>query len=210
MPPTIGIRILFSFSASPNHLLTTPMVETSNDSNLVDRIRSEVHVSKYGLFGDRRPALASYAGTTARSTNGSSHNDATVDNNPTNISVAEDTSSALPPPAPPPTTEDGQGETPASIEEEQKQNVFIRFYETLKEILLSSIINVLLVFVPVGIALNFTSVSPTVVFAMNAIAIIPLAGLLSHATESVASSMGDTIGALMNVTFGNAVELIIL
>ena len=44
---------------------------------------------------------------------------------------------------------------------------------------------------------------------MNAIAIIPLAGLLSHATESVAASMGDTWGALLNVSFGNAVELII-
>lgn len=80
----------------------------------------------------------------------------------------------------------------------------------MKEILLSSWLNVLLVFVPVGIAVNFSGASPTVVFVMNAIAIIPLAGLLSHATESVASKMGDTIGALMNVTFGNAVELIIL
>ncbi|KAI4271845.1 MAG: hypothetical protein LQ337_005713 [Flavoplaca oasis] len=44
---------------------------------------------------------------------------------------------------------------------------------------------------------------------MNAVAIIPLAGLLSYATESVAREMGDTVGALMNVTFGNAVELII-
>jgi Ca2+:H+ antiporter len=49
-----------------------------------------------------------------------------------------------------------------------------------------------------------------VIFAMNAIAISPLAGLLSYATQSVASRMGDTVGALMNVTFGNAVELIIL
>jgi Ca2+:H+ antiporter len=44
---------------------------------------------------------------------------------------------------------------------------------------------------------------------MNAVAIIPLAGILSHATECVASRLGDTIGALLNVTFGNAVELII-
>ena len=68
----------------------------------------------------------------------------------------------------------------------------------------------LLIFVPVGIAVKAAGVSPTIVFAINAIAIVPLAGLLSHATESVASEMGDTIGALMNVTFGNAVELIIL
>lgn len=54
------------------------------------------------------------------------------------------------------------------------------------------------------------NINPTIIFVMNAIAIIPLAGLLSHATESVAKRMGDTIGALMNITFGNAVEIIIL
>ena len=56
---------------------------------------------------------------------------------------------------------------------------------------------------------DFSSMPAGIVFAMNAIAIVPLAGLLSHATESVASRMGDTAGALINVTFGNAVELII-
>ena len=49
-----------------------------------------------------------------------------------------------------------------------------------------------------------------IVFSMNAIAIIPLAGLLGKGTETVAASFGDAVGALMNVTFGNAVELIIL
>ncbi|CAK7219801.1 hypothetical protein SCUCBS95973_003943 [Sporothrix curviconia] len=90
-----------------------------------------------------------------------------------------------------------------------KPNVATRFFLTVKDILLSSWINVLLVFVPVGIAAHFAKLSAGIIFAMNAIAIIPLAGLLSHATESVASRMGDTVGALMNVTFGNAVELII-
>jgi Ca2+:H+ antiporter len=85
----------------------------------------------------------------------------------------------------------------------------VRFYRVVKNVLLSSWFNVLLVFVPVGIAAHFANLSPGVVFAMNAIAIVPLAGLLAHATESVASKLGDTIGALMNVTFGNAVELII-
>ncbi|CAK7274179.1 hypothetical protein SEPCBS119000_006040 [Sporothrix epigloea] len=90
-----------------------------------------------------------------------------------------------------------------------KPNVATRFFLTVKDIILSSWINVLLVFVPVGIAAHFAKLSAGIVFAMNAIAIVPLAGLLSHATESVASRMGDTVGALMNVTFGNAVELII-
>ncbi|CAK7206357.1 hypothetical protein SEUCBS139899_009147 [Sporothrix eucalyptigena] len=90
-----------------------------------------------------------------------------------------------------------------------KPNVVKRFFLVVKDILFSSWINVLLVFVPVGIAAHFANLSAGIIFAMNAIAIIPLAGLLSHATESVASRMGDTVGALMNVTFGNAVELII-
>ncbi|KAG6001039.1 hypothetical protein E4U21_004765 [Claviceps maximensis] len=71
-------------------------------------------------------------------------------------------------------------------------------------------INVLLVFVPIGIVVaNVQGIPGGLVFAMNCIAVIPLAGLLSHATESVASKMGDSLGALLNVTFGNAVELII-
>lgn len=86
----------------------------------------------------------------------------------------------------------------------------MRFWLTTRSILLSSYINLLLVFVPIGIAAKAAKLSPGIIFAMNAVAIVPLAGLLSHATESVAKRMGDTIGALMNVTFGNAVELIIL
>lgn len=91
----------------------------------------------------------------------------------------------------------------------EKKPWYIRFFLVSKSVLLYSWINVLLVFVPVGIAVEFATNSAGLIFAMNALAIIPLAGLLSHATESVASNLGDTIGALLNVTFGNAVELII-
>ncbi|KAJ5667773.1 uncharacterized protein N7477_006343 [Penicillium maclennaniae] len=84
-----------------------------------------------------------------------------------------------------------------------------RFITHTKDALFHSWVNVLLVFVPVGIVVKAIGLNPAIVFAMNAVAIIPLAGLLSHATESVASRLGDTIGALINVTFGNAVELII-
>jgi hypothetical protein len=127
---------------------------------------------------------------------------------PTANNVADNTSTDIPPPAPPPQV-DGEGDV--VIDEQTKpKNVALRFWLTAKSIILSSIINVLLVFVPIGIAAKAANLSPGIVFGMNAIAIIPLAGLLSHATESVAKRMGDTIGALMNVTFGNAVELIIL
>ncbi|KAL2849862.1 Sodium/calcium exchanger protein-domain-containing protein [Aspergillus pseudoustus] len=85
----------------------------------------------------------------------------------------------------------------------------VRFVRHTKTALCHSWVNVLLVFVPIGIAAEAVGLNPAIIFAMNAVAIIPLAGILSHATECVASRLGDTIGALLNVTFGNAVELII-
>lgn len=127
----------------------------------------------------------------------------------TNSHVVDKASSALPPPAPPP--QDGaQEEASSTVDSEGQRGIPIRFYLACKGILLASWMNVLLVFVPAAIAVKVAGINPNVVFAMNAVAIIPLAGLLTHATESVASEMGDTIGALMNITFGNAVELIIL
>ncbi|KAJ5378083.1 uncharacterized protein N7496_005492 [Penicillium cataractarum] len=108
--------------------------------------------------------------------------------------------------------------TAGPAEEEKSQNPGLvtrmrngtgRFYNHTKDALCHSWVNVLLVFVPVGIAVEAAGLNPAVIFAMNAVAIIPLAGLLSHATESVASRLGDTMGALINVSFGNAVELII-
>ena len=116
--------------------------------------------------------------------------------------------------------EKGEGTQTAAVgtteAEEPKASLVSRFVRDVKHIIFSSWINWLLIFVPVGIILgalvdwaHSDIVSPSVVFAINAIAIIPLASLLSYATESVASKMGDTVGALMNVTFGNAVELIV-
>jgi Ca2+:H+ antiporter len=50
---------------------------------------------------------------------------------------------------------------------------------------------------------------PIVTFMLNFIAIIPLAALLSFATEQLSTKLGQTLGGLMNATFGNAVELIV-
>jgi Ca2+:H+ antiporter len=73
----------------------------------------------------------------------------------------------------------------------------------LRRTLLNSWINVLLVFAPVGIALNFVkSVDKRVVFVVNFIAIIPLAAMLSFATEEIALRTGETLGGLLNATFG--------
>lgn len=80
----------------------------------------------------------------------------------------------------------------------------------LQRTLLNSWINVLLVAAIVGIALNYVkSVDRIIVFVVNFIAIIPLAAMLSFATEEIALRTGETLGGLLNATFGNAVELII-
>jgi Ca2+:H+ antiporter len=49
----------------------------------------------------------------------------------------------------------------------------------------------------------------TLLFVLSVLAIVPLAALLSHATESVAAKTGDTIGGLLNATLGNLTELVI-
>lgn len=119
--------------------------------------------------------------------------------------------------ASPAVAEKGDGEEPTAIEDKVKLPVSARFLNDVRQIIFSSWINWLLIFVPIGIALGIVTkvigeaspISPNIVFAVNAIAIIPLAYLLCYATESVAAKLGDTMGALLNVTFGNAVELII-
>lgn len=50
---------------------------------------------------------------------------------------------------------------------------------------------------------------PTTVFVLNFLAIIPLAAVLSFATEEISRRLGETLGGLLNATFGNAVELIV-
>jgi len=68
----------------------------------------------------------------------------------------------------------------------------------------------LLVFVPV--LFTFDQLKPeshTLLFVLSVLAIVPLAALLSHATESVAAKTGDSVGGLLNATLGNLTELVI-
>jgi len=70
-------------------------------------------------------------------------------------------------------------------------------------------LNTLLIFVPIGLALEWMHASPVAIFLTSCAAIIPLAGLMGKATEHLAEQMGEGIGGLLNATFGNAAELII-
>jgi len=68
----------------------------------------------------------------------------------------------------------------------------------------------LLVFVPtVFIVEHLRPESRTLLFVLSILGIVPLAALLSHATESVAAKTGDTVGGFLNATLGNLTELVI-
>src|SRR5262245_52444189 len=68
----------------------------------------------------------------------------------------------------------------------------------------------LLVFVPAVLVGNrLKPESQTLLFILSVLAIVPLAALLSLATESVAAKTGDTVGGLLNATLGNLTELVI-
>ena len=68
----------------------------------------------------------------------------------------------------------------------------------------------LLAFVPVLFAAEKLSPEAhTLLFVLSVLAIVPLAALLSHATESVAAKTGDAAGGLLNATLGNLTELVI-
>jgi Ca2+:H+ antiporter len=68
----------------------------------------------------------------------------------------------------------------------------------------------LLVFVPVLFAAQkLKPEAHTLLFVLSVLAVVPLAALLSHATESVAAKTGDTVGGLLNATLGNLTELVI-
>jgi Ca2+:H+ antiporter len=68
----------------------------------------------------------------------------------------------------------------------------------------------LLVFVPgVFVGHRIEADAHTLLFVLSVLAIVPLAALLSHATESVAARTGDNVGGLLNATLGNLTELVI-
>ena len=82
-------------------------------------------------------------------------------------------------------------------------------WQATEAVLYSNYVNVLLVFVPLGIVAGAVNSNPTTVFVLNFFAIVPLAAILSFATEEISMKLGQTIGGLLNASFGNAIELIV-
>ena len=64
-------------------------------------------------------------------------------------------------------------------------------------------------FIPAAIVLDLAGAPDTAIFSAAAIGVIPTAALMGRATEELAAQSGPGIGGLLNVTFGNAPELII-
>jgi Ca2+:H+ antiporter len=70
-------------------------------------------------------------------------------------------------------------------------------------------VHYLAVFIPVAVALELAHASPVLIFAAAALGVIPTAAVMGEATEQIAAKTGPGIGGFLNVTFGNAPELII-
>jgi Ca2+:H+ antiporter len=67
----------------------------------------------------------------------------------------------------------------------------------------------LLIFVPIAVVLELAHAGHMVLFVVAALGLIPLAKLIGDSTEHLAAYYGSTLGSLLNVTFGNAAEIII-
>lgn len=73
----------------------------------------------------------------------------------------------------------------------------------------SSILYLLIIFTPIAVALEFVHADHIIIFVIAAIALIPLAKLIGDSTEHLSTHYGASLGSLLNVTFGNAAEIII-
>ncbi|KAE9379879.1 hypothetical protein N431DRAFT_361098, partial [Stipitochalara longipes BDJ] len=70
-------------------------------------------------------------------------------------------------------------------------------------------INILWVFAPLGLFSGALSWNTVLISVFNFLAIIPLSAAVSDASDHLSDAFGDLFGALINATFGNAVELIV-
>ena len=99
-------------------------------------------------------------------------------------------------------TDGGPPRKKSSLFKKSKEGQKFTAMSQLRATIFNSYVNILLVFVPIGIAVNYAHIAPVGIFVINFIAIIPLAGMLSYATEEIALRTGETIGGLLNASFG--------
>src|SRR5919197_301644 len=63
--------------------------------------------------------------------------------------------------------------------------------------------------IPAAVLVDLLNASAVVIFFVSAVALVPPAAMMGRATEELAERSGNVVGGLLNVTFGNAPELII-
>merc|ERR550537_219213 len=72
-------------------------------------------------------------------------------------------------------------------------------------------LNALLGFLPLGVAAHYLHWSDVSIFWLNFVGLVPLAKILGDATEELAANLkNDMLAGLLNATFGNAVEVVIM
>ena len=85
----------------------------------------------------------------------------------------------------------------------------LRNWHVFRRILRENKVYQLFIFLPVGVAAGVLDWNATAVFILNLLAIVPLSVLLSAITEELSGNFSSSVGALLNATFGNALELIV-
>nr|VDC81748.1 unnamed protein product [Brassica rapa] len=102
-----------------------------------------------------------------------------------------------------------QGSLSPSFHEHATKSPKNSVVKSIKIVILSNKLNLLLPFGPLAILVHYMVDSKGWVFLLSLIGITPLAERLGYATEQLAFYTGPTVGGLLNATFGNVTELII-
>lgn len=92
---------------------------------------------------------------------------------------------------------------------DNKDEKVITFLQSAKNMALTGPLNILLLATPIAIISYAAELSDPVTFIFSLLALAPLAERLGYVTEQLAMHTNETIGGLLNATFGNATELIV-
>ena len=100
----------------------------------------------------------------------------------------------------------GNGDNNGSNENDQRKE---NLWEFIHDMILGKTVSVLLIAMPFAFLAHCLEWGPQWVFWLNFLTMIPLASILGDFTEEVAAQTNQTLGGLINATFGNAVEVVV-
>lgn len=102
-----------------------------------------------------------------------------------------------------------EDQKPLETYEEMNPHMGMDSVGFLKDMLFGKPINVLLLFLPLAKISHDFAWSSQLIFWFNFLAMVPLASILGDFTEALAAHTNETVGGLINATFGNAVEVVV-